>query len=120
MGSLDENFIFAIVLLLGAVLYAARLVAIKTNHDPIMRRTKLGTPEREVYQKYMHSRRFTVTLAVSVAMIPLSLAYIIYAMHMLLREGTPSAHYMLIFGPISATITFVIAIWLMYYLIIKK
>lgn len=119
MAGENESFILSIGLLLAAVLFIARLMAIKLNCDPIMRRYKPGTPQYNAYRKLVRPRRFTISLGVSLLVVFILASYVISTGYTLVRANTPSSHYILIFGPIAAVVIFIVALSVGYYMLIK-
>jgi len=120
MKSSDEAFIISIGLALITMLFIARVIAIKLNRDPLMKKYKPGSPEYAVYQRLVRPRRFITVLAASILAFMLFGAYALATAIRLSHEHTPSAHYMLIFGPVSATAIFIVGMVVVYNMIIKK
>jgi len=106
MKSTGEAYIISIGLMLSAMLFIARIIAIKLNCDPLMKKYKPGSPQYAGYRKISRPRTFATMLVVSIAAFLLFGMYALLTTIRLLHEHTPSAHYMLIFGPVSAIAAF--------------
>lgn len=120
MAGENVSFILSIGLLLVALLFIVRLWAIKTNHDPVMRKYKPGTPVYEAYRKLASPRKFTFLLTTSIIAAILLAAYAASTARNLLNTNTPASHYMLIFGPIAAIVIFAVALVSGYFMLVRK
>jgi len=121
MENLNQTFVIASALLLASVLLPARLVAIKFNRDPVLKRYKPDSPEFMAYMKFRaNSRRFNISLIGSVLVTLLLAIYVIHEAAILARSNTASARQTLIFAPIASIFLFIMAIVVIYNLLIKK
>lgn len=120
MITTNAGFVIGIALILPVLFFIVRMIAIKTGKDPIMRKYKPGTPVYESYQRLRNPRRFAATLTISILVLLLLSTYVVIKAHRLAEANTPSSHYVLIFGLISAITIFVVSLVVGYNMLIKK
>jgi ABC-type Fe3+ transport system permease subunit len=112
--------ITSIGLLLVALLFIVRLVAIKMNRNPIMKRYKPDTPKFRVYQKLRSPQRFKITLTIAIIATILLAILVTLSTLRLIHENSSFYHYMLVFGPMSDIAIFALAIGVSYIVMTKK
>ena len=120
MANDNLGYIFGIILLLAAPLYIARLIAIKTNRDPIMRKYRPGTPAYAAFQKLQDPRRFAISVIISVIVMLAAAGFAVYEARAILHSHASSPHYILISNTIAAIAAFALALVVGYYVLIRK
>jgi hypothetical protein len=98
-----------------------RLIAIKLDIDPILRRQyKPGSPGWESAKRLVTTRRFVASILLFATLLVLFSAYAVHTALNLAHQHTADSHFMLIFGPVFAVVLFVAIFAVLYGMLVRK